>query len=90
MVQAEGIDPRQPKRRDGPGVRTWRWRMASAKGKRIYKERAATAERTNADLRTWRGLDRFGVRGAGKVLCVALWSVITYNLLRLIAASGGT
>ena len=78
-------DPRQAKPHDTPGVLAWRWRMASKKGKRIYKQRAATAETVNADLRTWRGLDSFGVRSAGKVLCVALWSAITYNLLRLIA-----
>jgi transposase len=84
-AKAADIDPREPKRGDGPGVAAWRWRMTSAKGKRIYKERAATAETVNADLKTWRGLDRFGVRGAGKVLCVALWGALAYNLLRLIA-----
>ena len=43
----------------------------------------------NADLRTWRGLDRFLVRGSGKVLSVILWSAITYNVMRWIGAGMG-
>ena len=78
-------DPRRALRGDGPGVMAWRRRMASRRGRDLYKRRAATAETTNADLRTWRGLDRFGVRGVGKVLCVALWSALAFNLLRLMA-----
>ncbi len=48
--------------------------------------RAATAETVNADLRTWRGLDRFHVRGRAKVLSVVRWSAIKCNLMRGIAA----
>ena len=58
--------------------------MGSTEGKRIYLERAATAETVNADLKTWRGLDRLLVRGTGKVLIVATWSALAYNLLRAI------
>ena len=58
--------------------------MGQARAAEIYKDRAATAERTNADLRTWRGLDRLPVRGIDKVLSVALWSAITFNLMRWI------
>ena len=32
--------------------------MASEEGKQIYKERAATSETVNADLRTFAGLGR--------------------------------
>ena len=78
-------DPARPLRDDGPGVKAWRRRMASRKGQELYKQRAATAETTNADLRMWRGLSRFDVRGSGKVLCVALWSALAFNLLRLMA-----
>jgi hypothetical protein len=60
--------------------------MATPEAKDIYKQRAATAETVNADLRTWRGLDRFLVRGSGKVLNVILWSAITYNVMRWIGA----
>jgi len=58
--------------------------MASAEGKEIYNERVATAETVNADLKTWRGLDRLLVRSLSKVLTVALWSALTYNLMRAI------
>jgi transposase len=40
------------------------------------KERAATAETVNADLKTWRSLDRFLVRGTRKVTCVLLCNVL--------------
>jgi hypothetical protein len=33
------------------------------------------------------GLDEITVRGKGKVLCIALWAAITYNVLRSIALS---
>jgi len=82
----EGIDPHEPKEGDTPAVAEWRQRMATAEAKEIYKQRAATAETVNADLRTWRGLDRFLVRGSGKVLNVILWSAITYNVMRWIGA----
>ena len=79
--RVEGTDPHRAKEGDSAAIAAWRERMGTQPAKEIYKERAATAERTNADLRTWRGLDRLGVRGSGKVLCVALWSVIAYNVM---------
>ena len=85
----EGIDPHQPKDGDSPAVAEWRQRMATPEAKEIYKQRAATAETVNADLRTWRGLDRFLVRGGDKVLSVILWSAITYNVMRWIGAGLG-
>lgn len=76
------VDATKAKKNDGPGVAAWRKRMGSERAKQIYKDRAATAERTNADLKNWRGLDSLPVRGIGKVLCVALWSAISFNLMR--------
>lgn len=76
------VDPTKPKENDTPGVAAWRRRMGTERGKAIYKDRATIAERTNADLRTWRGLDRITVIGATKVLCVALWSALAFNLMR--------
>jgi len=76
------IDPHAPKDDDSHVVATWRQRMGTEEAKQIYKERAATAETVNADLRTLRGLDRLVVRGADKVKSVLLWGVLTYNLLR--------
>ncbi len=58
--------------------------MGSAEGQQIYLERAATAETVNADLKTWRGLNRLLLRGTTKVLMVATWSALTYNLMRSI------
>ena len=85
-----GMDRYAPKPEDSPAVAAWRQRMGTDTAKAIYKERAATAETTNADCRTHRGLDRFNVRGHTKVLCVALWTAVTYNALRWIATGGVT
>jgi transposase len=85
-----GTDRYAPKPDDSPAVAAWRQRMGTDEAKAIYKERAATAETTNADCRTHRGLDRFNVRGQAKVLCVALWTAVTYNAWRWIAAGGVT
>jgi transposase len=70
------------RKKGGPGVTAWRNRMETAEGKSIYRQRAATSETVNADLKTYRGLLGFGVRGLAKVRCVALWSALAYNVLR--------
>jgi transposase len=88
--RAAGIDRYVPKADDPPAVAAWRERMGTEAAKAIYKDRAATAETTNADCRTHRGLNGFNVRGQAKVLCVALWTAVTYNALRWIAAGSGT
>jgi hypothetical protein len=76
----------EPKPTDAPEVAEWRQRMGTEGAKNIYKERAATAELVNADLKEHRGL-KVGVRGAKKVLSIALWSALTYNLLKWAALS---
>jgi hypothetical protein len=58
--------------------------MTKPLSKEIYKDRASTAERTNADLRCRRGLDSIPVQGIGKALCVALWSAIAFNVMRCV------
>lgn len=78
------IDPLKPQPRDSAAIAAYRSRMASVEGQAIYKQRAATAETVNADLKTWRGLDRLLVRGLNKVLTVAIWSALAYNLMRAI------
>jgi transposase len=70
----------EPKRGDSPAVLRWKKRMASTEGKEIYKQRAATSETVNADLRTHRGLTQMTVRGIDKMRCLALWSALAYNL----------
>ncbi len=82
-----GVDPHQPKPNDSPEVAEWRRRMGTPEAKEIYKERAATAETTNADLRCNRALDRLLVRTIPKVKCVVLWAALTYNVLKLIATT---
>ena len=71
----------EPKPGDCDAVRAWKQRMASAEGQKIYKDRAATSETVNADLRTYRGLVPLTVRGLEKITCVALWCGLAHNLL---------
>jgi hypothetical protein len=76
----------QPKRGDTEAVLAWKRRMISEEGKEIYKQRAATSETVNADLRSYRGLSQLTVRGVHKVRCVALWCALAYNLMHFAAA----
>lgn len=82
-----GEDPAAPKPGDTEAVRRWRSRMQTSEAKKIYKDRASTSERANADLRIQRTLDRMSVRGTQKVFSVALWNAITYNILRWVSLS---
>ena len=79
------IDPYEPKKDDPPAVVAWRLRMKTEEAKRIYVQRGAVAERTNADLRVHRRLDRMNVTGLVKVKSVVLLAALTYNVLRLIS-----
>lgn len=67
---------------DTPAVASWRRRMERRDSAQIYKQRAATAETVNADLRRWRSLDRFAVRGLEKVRSQVLLNVLAYNIRR--------
>ena len=71
----------EPKAKDSPAVRVWKQRMASEAGQNIYRQRAATSETVNADLRTYRGLTQMTVRGLHKARCVALWCALAYNVM---------
>jgi transposase len=77
-----GRDPGEPCRGDTPAEQTWRARMTTEDAKAIYRQRAATAEWTNADLRTHRTLSRFVVRGLAKVTTCAVWVALAHNMLR--------
>lgn len=74
-------DEFQPRPTDSEEVKRWRQRMGSEVGKEIYKQRGATVETANADLKTHRGLVQLTVRSIAKAQCVALWSALAYNLL---------
>jgi len=85
-------DPRRageefaPKPAESPVLGDWRQRMGGEAGKEVYKERAATSETVNADLRTHRGMGRMVVRGLKKAKCVALWCAMAYNIMHFAAA----
>src|SRR5438105_768301 len=71
----------EPKPGDSTAILAWKKRMASEAGKEIYKQRAATSETVNGDLRTHRGLTQILVRGTSKTKCVALWCALAYNVM---------
>lgn len=83
--RSEKVDRYAPKPDDSPAVAGWRRRMGTESAKRIYVQRGAVAERTNADLRGHRRLDRLNVRGLVKVKSVVLLAALTFNLLRMIS-----
>lgn len=83
----EGRDPHVALPDDSEAVGQWRQRMGTTEAKEIYKERAATAETVNADVKTHRGLSSLAVRGSGKVLSSVLLVALTYDILRLLALS---
>jgi len=77
--RAEGARRKHP---DTPAAAQWRRRMERGDSAQIYKLRAATAETVNADLRRWRTLDRFAVRGLAKARSQVLLNVLAYNIRR--------
>ena len=76
-------DPYRPRRSDSPAVAEWRGRMATQEAKEIYKQRAATAECVNAQLRN-RGLRQFPVRGMLKTKAIVLMHALAHNLSRML------
>ena len=81
-------DPHVTLEGDSEAVARWRERMGTEEAKKIYKERAATAETVNADGKQHRGLDSLLVRGLPKATGSAALFVLTYDILRLIALRG--
>lgn len=77
------VDRYAPKRSDSLPVAAWRKRMSTDDAKRVYRDRAMLAERTNADLKSHRGLDRLNVRGLRKVKAVVLLAALSFNLMAL-------
>jgi len=74
----------QPRYGDSDEVVRWRQRMATAEARAIYKERGATAEWVNAQVRQ-HGVSQFTVRGLAKVTTVMLLVAVGHNLLRWVA-----
>jgi transposase len=71
----------EPRPGDSDAVLAWRQRMGSEAAQAVYKERGATVETVNGDLKTRRGLVQLTVRGLPKARCVALWCALAYNLM---------
>lgn len=69
---------------DSNALGQWRERMGTDQAKEIYKQRAASIECTNAQLRN-HGLQRFNVRGLDKSKAVLLWYALAHNLMRIMA-----
>lgn len=65
-----------------PAVAAWRARMATDEAKTLYRLRAATAERVNADTKGHRTLRTVPVRRLPKVHTWALWVALAVNALR--------
>jgi transposase len=80
------LDRYAPRAGDSPAVAQWRARMASEAAQAIYKQRSKTCETVNADFKEHRGLRQVNVRGLGKVLCVALWTALAYNVMHFASA----
>jgi transposase len=78
----------EPRPTDSEAVRAWRARMGGEEGRAARRQRAATSETVNADLKTCRGLGRLTVRGLRKVRCVALWAALAYDVMHFAAAIG--
>lgn len=76
-----------PKPDDSKPVADWRTRMGTEEGKAIYKKRCETAELVNAAAKQRFGMTQLPVRGLTKVLTIATWTALTYNVLRWIALS---
>lgn len=74
-------EPADPRPNDSEAVLEWRARMATAEAKALYRNRGATAEWVNAQLRD-QGLWRLLVRGTEKALAVVLMHALTHNMRR--------
>jgi transposase len=73
-----------PRADDTPALAEWRQRMGTDEAKERYKDRAATAETTNAEARA-RGLGRLLVRGTKKALSIGLIFGLAYDIMRYAA-----
>ena len=61
-------------------MRAWRERMQTAEAAKLMRKRPGIAETPNAELKTYRAMDRVLVRGLPKTMCVVLLAAIVYNL----------
>jgi transposase len=81
-----GEESSQAREGDSPEVVAWRQRMATEDGKALYRNRAATAEWTNAQVRQ-HGLSQLNLRGIAKVTSALLLVAVTHDILRWLTLS---
>ena len=81
--RSEGVDRYAPKPTDSEAVAHWRQRMSTADAQRLYKQRSATIETINGELKSQRGLGPMTVRGLKKVQTAVMWPVLAHNLVHL-------
>lgn len=81
LPKGKSGQPVTASRWDTPGTTAWRQRMQTDEAKAIYKQRAPTSERPNAEFQERLGLRSFAVRGLPRVRCVALWTALAYNVI---------
>lgn len=77
-------DPFARRKGDSDEVAGWRERMGTTSAIEIYKERAGSAEFSNAGCRN-RGLRQFLVRGRLKAKAVTLWHALAHNFQRTLS-----
>jgi len=82
----EGQDRYARRKDDSDAVAEFRARMGTPQGQEAYRVRCRTCETVNADVKEHRGLRSVRVRGLVKVLSVALWHALAYNLMHFGAA----
>jgi transposase len=75
---------RRRHRKDTPATMRWRHRMQTARGKQLYRLRAATSECIHALARN-RGLEKLRVRGREKVRAILLWYALAHNAVRALS-----
>jgi transposase len=80
--QPGSSDPVPVQPHDSMAVALWRARMQSDEAKQQYRQRAAIAERINADVHAHRTLGRLLVRGLPNVQNCVLWVALAHNAVR--------
>ena len=85
-ARKQGQDRYARRKGDSDAVAEFRERMGTAEGQELYKLRCRTCETVNADVKEHRGLRAVRVRGLVKVLAVATWHALAYNLMHFGAA----
>jgi transposase len=83
LPRKRNYDPYEVQPGESEAVGAWRTRMGTDEAKTAYKDRAATAERANAELRDM-GLRQLAVRGIAKVTSSVLLAALAFNIGRAI------